>query len=246
VRAAGKTAAELSAADHAAIAANLKSATGGAAPHHAWRLMAELADASGPGGEAGEENEAGEARVVAAIEAAMALAPRDPLEAMLVAQMAAVHAAAMRALRRAAECSEHPRIEALYLRTAARLMNLFVRQTEALDRRARRLGRNCCSCHAPPSAGLAPGARHRITDPMPAAARGPGDGCCNIAGDGANPADSEQAPDGAAILETFLEPIVADLRGRMQARQNAEGEGEPQGASEGGGRDPDPGGGPDP
>ena len=64
-----------------------------------------------------------------------ALAPRDALEAMLAAQMAAVHAAGLRATRRAAECAEQPQIEALYLRQAARLMHLFTRQLEALDRR---------------------------------------------------------------------------------------------------------------
>jgi hypothetical protein len=60
--------------------------------------------------------------------------PRDELEAMLAEQMAAVNAAAMRALERAAECKETPQIEALYLRQAARLLHL-TRQTEALDRR---------------------------------------------------------------------------------------------------------------
>ena len=61
--------------------------------------------------------------------------PADALEAMLVQQMAAVHEAAMRAMERAAESAEHPQVEALYLRQAARLMHLFVRQTAALDRR---------------------------------------------------------------------------------------------------------------
>ena len=61
--------------------------------------------------------------------------PRDDIEAMLAEQMTAVHAAAMRALERAAECKEHPQTEALYLRAAARLLHLFTRQTEALDRR---------------------------------------------------------------------------------------------------------------
>jgi len=209
---AGEPAAEMTAADAAAVAANLKAATGGAAPHHAWRLMAELADASGPGGGAGEGDEAGEARVVAAIEAAMALAPRDPLEAMLAAQMAAVHAAAMRALRRAAECTDHPQIEALYLRTAARLLHLFVRQSEALDRRARRLGR----------AGAASGAAQ--------------------AADAANAADDGQDPDGAEILQAFLEPLIADIHARRRARRDAGAEG----ASGDGGRHPGPGGGPDP
>jgi uncharacterized protein (DUF1697 family) len=62
----------------------------------------------------------------------------EPLEATLRERMAAVHAAAIRALARAAAVSaDHPEIEARYLREAARLMHLFVRQTEALDRRQR-------------------------------------------------------------------------------------------------------------
>ena len=65
-------------------------------------------------------------------------APADALEAMLAEQMAAVHEAAMRATERAAECTDHPQIEALYLREGARLMHLFVRQAEALDRRRAR------------------------------------------------------------------------------------------------------------
>jgi hypothetical protein len=135
---------ELSQADLAVIAGNLSAATGGAAPHQALRLMRELAAAAGDGelaaAEATGEVPEGESAVVAALEAAIALAPRDPLEGMLVAQMAAVHAAAMRCLMRAAECAEHPKIEASYLRLAARLLHLFVRQSEALDRRARRMG----------------------------------------------------------------------------------------------------------
>jgi hypothetical protein len=135
---------ELSQADLAVIAGNLSAATGGAAPHQALRLMRELAAAAGDGelaaAEATGEVPEGESAVVAALEAAIALAPRDPLEGMLVAQMAAVHAAAMRCLMRAAECAEHPKIEASYLRLAARLLHLFVRQAEALDRRARRMG----------------------------------------------------------------------------------------------------------
>ncbi len=42
--------------------------------------------------------------------------------------------AALRAALAAAECTEHPQIEALYLRQAARLMHLFARQAEALER----------------------------------------------------------------------------------------------------------------
>ena len=62
--------------------------------------------------------------------------PGDALEAMLIEQMAAVHEAAQRCLARAAEVSaDHPQIEALYLRQAARLLHLFQRQSDALDRR---------------------------------------------------------------------------------------------------------------
>jgi hypothetical protein len=61
--------------------------------------------------------------------------PGDALEAMLVEQMAAVHAAAMRCLSRAEACGEHPEIEARYLREGARLLHLFQRQSDALDRR---------------------------------------------------------------------------------------------------------------
>lgn len=64
-----------------------------------------------------------------------AAAPHDETGAMLAQQMAAVHAAAMRALERAADCTAHPQVEALYLRQAARLMHLFTRQMEARDRR---------------------------------------------------------------------------------------------------------------
>ena len=74
----------------------------------------------------------------AAAEPAAALlagGPGDALEAMLAEQMAAVHEAAGRAMKRAADCADQPQIEALYLRQAARLMHLFVRQAEALDRR---------------------------------------------------------------------------------------------------------------
>ena len=69
-----------------------------------------------------------------------AAAPRDALEAMLAAQMAAVHGAAMRAMRQAAKCADYPKIEALYTRQAAQLMQLYFRQTEALERRHARQG----------------------------------------------------------------------------------------------------------
>jgi hypothetical protein len=209
--------------DLSAIAGKLRQATGGAAPHHAWRLLGELAAASGSGAEDGADATDGtdaaadgDSPVLAALEAAMALAPRDPLEGMLAAQMTAVHGAAMRCLARAAACGEHPQIEALYLREAARLLHLFQRQAEMLDRRSRRLG-------PPQEAGA---------DGRDAAA----------AGDGGEAAQAAGAPGPHRILETVLEPLVADLRARMRARQGAEGEGDAGngggGAGRGRGRDP--------
>lgn len=180
---------DLTAAELSTIAGNLSAATGGAAPHQAWRLMRELAGAAAPGGAEGaaaaeaDGDEAGAARIVGALEAAIALAPRDPLEGMLVAQMAAVHAAAMRCLCRAAECAEHPQIEASYLRLASRLLHLFVRQAEALDRRARRLG--------PPRAEA----------------------------EGAEGAEEvQQAPDGAEILDKLIADIHARWRAEAAQR----------------------------
>ncbi|MDH3230239.1 MAG: hypothetical protein OEN55_10645 [Alphaproteobacteria bacterium] len=181
-------------AEQATVAGNLRAATGGAAQHHALQLMRELTDAACPGGADGAAaaeaagDEAGAARVVAAIEAAMGLAPCDPLEAMLVAQMAAGHAAAMRCLGRAAECADRPQIEALYLRLAARLMNLFVRQAEALDRRARRPGRTA------------------------SAAEGAANGTETAAG-----ADAAE-PDGAAILDKLIADIHAGWRAEAAQR----------------------------
>ena len=62
-------------------------------------------DAAAAAEEAGDG--AGGARVVAAIEAALALAPRDPLEGMLITQMAGCHAAATRRPRRPT-CASRP------------------------------------------------------------------------------------------------------------------------------------------
>ena len=117
-----------------AAARLLAAATGGCAPALAHRLMLEVTDTLGLSGkETAEADDAG--RIAAALQAMAAAAPRDALEAMLAAQMAAAHGAAMRAMKRAAECTDYPHIEALYARQAARLMGLYMRQTEALERR---------------------------------------------------------------------------------------------------------------
>jgi len=50
-------------------------------------------------------------------------------------QMAAVHEAALRALRRAEESAGEPETEALYARLAGRLLHLFQRQAKTMARR---------------------------------------------------------------------------------------------------------------
>jgi len=120
--------------DETAVTALLAAAMPGCAPELARRLMLDVTDTLGLSGDpADAEDDA--AKAAAALQTMAAAAPRDPLEAMLAAQMAACHGAAMRAMKRAAECSEYPQIEALYGRQAARLMRLFMRQMEALARR---------------------------------------------------------------------------------------------------------------
>lgn len=115
-------------------AALLAAAMPGCAPELAQRLLMEVCDTLGLSG-APEDEADDAAKVAAALQMIQAAAPRDPLEAMLAAQMAACHGAAMRALRQAAKCADYPKIEALYARQAARLMQLYSRQTEALERR---------------------------------------------------------------------------------------------------------------
>ena len=250
------TANKLTAADLSAIAGNLSAATGGAAPHHALRLMRELAGAASPGGAEAEAaadpaGESGESPVVAALEAAIALAPRDPLEGMLAAQMTAVHAAAMRCLGRAAECKEHPQIEALYLREASRLLHLFVRQAEALDRRAKRLGPPQATEDTIPARKASegredrgsgdgkppvPGSRPPASDsPGPgdrAAARRVGRKIAAIFAGGETDGDAAAASPAAATKPdpNDLANFLADLHARERERRGAEtrqkGEGE--------------------
>jgi hypothetical protein len=123
---------------------------------------------------------------------------------MLVAQMAAVHAAAMRCLARAAECATDPKIEALYLREAARLLHLFQRQSETLDRRARRPG------------------------PAQAAAEGPDE-----AEDAAAKEAAKEAA-GWRVLDMMLADIDARRREKAEAEGEALGEAGDGGRGRGG------------
>ncbi len=219
---------DLTAADFSAMAGNLSAATGGAAPHQALRLMRELAGAAAPGGAEGaaaaeaDGDEDGASAVLAAIEAAMALAPRDPLEGMLVAQMTAVHAAAMRCLCRAAECADHPQIEALYLREAARMLHLFQRQSETLDRRARRFGppREDAESAAAGAGDAAAESAAGGEPPDRAAARRAARKIAAILTGGETPGDAADR-DTAAHADTAA--FLADLHARERERSRVEG-----------------------
>jgi len=75
----------------------------------------------------------------AQLEAAYALMreiePRDAAEGMLAAQMVAVHGAAMDCLRRAMHPGQTEALRDAAMRQATKLLTLFPRQLETLDRR---------------------------------------------------------------------------------------------------------------
>lgn len=63
------------------------------------------------------------------------IAPRDAMEGLLTAQMAGVHGAAMDCLRRAMQPGQSDAVRDDALRLAVKLLALYPRQMEALDRR---------------------------------------------------------------------------------------------------------------
>jgi len=68
----------------------------------------------------------------------LAYKPRDVLEGMLVSQMVGTHNAAMECLRRAQIPDQTPEGRELNLKNGAKLMGLFTRQVEALDKHRNR------------------------------------------------------------------------------------------------------------
>ena len=77
-----------------------------------------------------------QARAMAGTLAALrAIAPRDGIEGMLAAQMVCAHGAAIDFTGRAMDGARHVNARATYMRQAARLMALFIRQMEALEQR---------------------------------------------------------------------------------------------------------------
>ena len=81
------------------------------------------------------QSEADQARRVEATVAAFAgIDARDPAEAMLAAQMVATHDTAMQCLARAARPGQSAQVREAATRQAVRLMSLYGRQIDALDR----------------------------------------------------------------------------------------------------------------
>ena len=77
-------------------------------------------------------------RVGAAAAAMRELAPRNPAEGLLVAQMVAAHSAGLDRLARAADMERPAEATELHSRQAARLMGLFARQYDLLLRNRER------------------------------------------------------------------------------------------------------------
>ena len=104
----------------------LGAAGAGAAP-------ADDGDDDGGGASAGDRNAAW--ALAATLAAMRAIGPRDGLEGMLAAQMVAVHGAAMNFTGRALGPGQPMAARAVHMSQAARLMALFTRQMEVLERR---------------------------------------------------------------------------------------------------------------
>lgn len=97
-------------------------------------------------------------RVCAAVTALCDIAPRDAIEGMLATQMVAVHSAALDCLRRAADPVSGDRARDVDLRHAARLLNVFHRQTRIRDdRRNPVLAHSVTGTQAPDAPGRTSG-----------------------------------------------------------------------------------------
>ncbi len=72
---------------------------------------------------------------LAAMAAMRAIGPRDGLEGMLAAQMVCAHGVAIDFTRRAMRDGQYMENRTAYMRQAGKLMTLFARQIETLDRR---------------------------------------------------------------------------------------------------------------
>ena len=111
----------------------LRRATGTGDPHLRKRLIRDMMGCLAVAGD-GASRPTGDA-VGAALAALEALEPADAVDGMLGVQAVACHAAAMDCLHRAARRDGPAAARDWNLRHAARLMALYGRQIEALDRR---------------------------------------------------------------------------------------------------------------
>jgi hypothetical protein len=116
-----------------ATAEGLTEATGTAELTLQSRLMREVLDALWiPYGLPEDEQSV---QLDAAYALMREIAPRDAMEGLLTAQMAGVHGAAMDCLRRAMQPGQTDEVRDDALRLAVKLLALYPRQMEALDRR---------------------------------------------------------------------------------------------------------------
>ncbi len=83
---------------------------------------------------AGLTDEESGKRVAAAIDALKGIKPQDEIEGMLAAQMIATHSAAMHFLQMAMLRDQSSMAVDLYLRHATKLLSLFAKQIETLNR----------------------------------------------------------------------------------------------------------------
>ena len=115
-----------SAEDEELWAARLAASMGGVDPHASAHLLVQLSDTFW--------NTKGESAYNCAVTLVHGIAPRDGLEALLAAQMVAVHNVALEQLRRARLPNQTFEGERLSISSATRLLRLFTEQMEALAR----------------------------------------------------------------------------------------------------------------
>ena len=103
-------------------------------PHIAWRLINDLARSLGTFNLIDESRAARTDKITAAVEMVKNLAPKDALEAQMIAQLVAAHNVMTEALHRANHPGEKQESQLVWLRQAARFMALFRQHAHALTK----------------------------------------------------------------------------------------------------------------
>jgi hypothetical protein len=124
-----ETNAEADASGRDILTAAATAATGSNAQDLSFQLADQAANSTGM-----RSSMSAEQRMRAAVEAIAALAPRDDLEGMLAVQMFATHNAAIECVRLAMLEGQTVAERDLNLKHAAKLLGLYPRQVEALDK----------------------------------------------------------------------------------------------------------------